>query len=81
MSAKPQNVAELLEAVEIIRVGICVYRGLPRCDCKFGVRKVGMQCSEHGSGCPELYEVLTYLRALTPFERDRLERRVAKGPR
>lgn len=53
-------------AAEIMRRQHCVYGGKGRCDCKFGVVAIGKsQGSEHGSGCPELSEIVLVLAGLT----------------
>lgn len=56
----------LTSSVAKVRKSICFYMGTT-CDCKFMNEdtKIG---SGECSGCPELYEVLALLEAMTPEE-------------
>lgn len=72
------SLTEMIEALETILAGVCAYswrgRAAPICDCKYGVtlRKTGPSAgrlpigSEKGNGCPELREVIAFLKRLDP---------------
>lgn len=56
------RIDEVIEGVERVRKSLCCYAG-PTCDCKYGISGSERPGSEQ-TGCPELRDVLGYLRNL-----------------
>jgi len=73
-----RTVTDAQRVIEIVRRRCCAYIG-NHCDCKFGIEKAaGRVFGEAGNGCPELRDVAELLSLLTPYERQRLAKRLAK---
>lgn len=67
---------QLISSLKRIREKLCAYCA-PPCDCKFMRDKDERICSgsESGSGCPEIYEALELIQAMTPEEFNTIRRR------
>jgi len=68
---------ELVDVLKKVQTSICAYRSAAFCDCKYGVQNVG-KSTESGNGCPEVREVIALFSVLTPFEYERLTKRIYK---
>lgn len=64
---------QLSKSVAKLRKAICYYMG-PTCDCKY-MGDDGEIGRGECSGCPELYEVIALIEAMTPAEFERIRKR------